>query len=155
MTAVIDTPVQAPADAALRERRDFEHAQAYVGTDYIAGEYDCGHLFLDVQREVFGRARAVATSTPHPLGRAHQAVHIKAIRDEIATRIPDATHGCAVLITGTADDGGTLWHVGTVFMNAGQAWVLHNSAVMGGAALTPLKNFAWLGQKIEGFYACK
>ena len=135
------------------ETMDFADAQSYVGVDYVPGVYDCAHLFLDVQRQVFGRA--VQLPTEHPQGRAGQAAQVQRLRDEIAVRIPEPEHGCAVLITSPDDAGQWIWHIGTVFVFRGDTWVLHNSRIMGSASLNRLRDFAWRGQKIEGFYQCK
>lgn len=145
-----------PAEQAQAEARDFAAAQAYVGVDYVPGQYDCAHLFLDVQRQVFGCTPAVpAHLARHAQGRAGQVAQISEARDALAQRIAEPVHGCGVLMTSQNDAGQTLWHIGTVFMHRGDAWVLHNSAVLGNAALSRLRDFAWRGQRIEGFYAWK
>ncbi len=145
-----------PNEKMHDETQDFADAQSYVGVEYVPGQYDCGHLFLDVQRQVFGRTVALPQIVQsHAQGRAHQAAQISAVRDTLAQRVAEPVHGCAVLITSPADDGQLLWHVGTVFVYRAEAWVLHNSAVMGSAALNRLKDFGWRGQKIEGFYTWK
>lgn len=153
----LDQPCLSAAPAQARDAtQDFADAQSYVGTEYIAGEYDCAHLFLDVQRQVFGRVLALPQSVQaHAQGRATQAQQINAVRDALAQRVPEPVHGCAVLLTTPTDAGHLLWHVGTVFVHRGDVWVLHNSAAMGSAALNRLRDFAWRGQHIEGFYTWK
>jgi hypothetical protein len=47
------------------------------------------------------------------------------------------------------------WHIGTVFVYRDDVWVLHNSHAMGSASLNRLRDFAWRGQRIEGFYKWK
>ena len=59
-------------------------AQGYVGREYVPGQYDCAHLAIDVQREVFGRH--ISLPAPHRLGRAGQVAQIRALRDELAGR---------------------------------------------------------------------
>jgi hypothetical protein len=138
------------------EAQDFAKAQSYVGVEYVPGVYDCGHLFLDVQRQVFGRKLALPEGFgPHSQGRAGQARQIANVRDELATRIQDPVHGCAVLLTTPTDNGALVWHIGTVFIYRGEVWVLHNSHAMGSASLNRLRDFAWRGQRIEGFYTWK
>ena len=145
-----------PAQQGRDETQDFADAQSYVGTEYVPGQYDCGHLFLDVQRQVFGRTVTLPQSVQaHAQGRAHQAAQISQARDALAQRIQEPVHGCAVLITSPNEQGQLLWHIGTVFVYRGEVWVLHNSAVMGNASLNRLRDFAWRGQRIEGFYAWK
>ena len=145
-----------PAQQGRDETQDFADAQSYVGVEYVPGQYDCGHLFLDVQRQVFGRTVTLPQSVQtHALGRAHQAAQISAARDALAQRIQNPVHGCAVLITSPNEQGQLLWHIGTVFVYRGEVWVLHNSAAMGNAWLNRLRDFASRGQSIEGFYTWK
>jgi len=80
---------------------------------------------------------------------------ISLARDALAVRIAEPQHGCGVLLTSFNDAGHALWHIGTIFMSGGVCWVLHNSAVMGSASLTRLRDFGWRGQRIEGFYTWK
>ena len=131
------------------ELQHFAQAQAYVGRPYVAGQYDCAHLAADVQREVFGRS--VSLPAVHRQGRLGRAAQIRACRDELAVRIPEPAHGCAVLMR-RADLG---WHIGTVFMRAGVAWVLHGSSRWGSATLNPAGSLQTRGLAIEGFYAWK
>lgn len=150
------TQYTTPAQQGRDETQDFADAQSYVGAAYVPGEYDCAHLFLDVQRQVFGRTVTVpAALTCHAQGRAGQAAQISAARDALAQRIAEPVHGCGVLITSPNEAGHLLWHIGTVFVYRGEVWVLHNSAVMGNASLNRLRDFAWRGQRIEGFYTWK
>lgn len=145
-----------PAQQGRDETQDFADAQSYVGVEYVPGQYDCGHLFLDVQRQVFGRTVTLPQSVQaHAQGRAGQAAQINQVRDQLAQRIQNPVHGCAVLITSPNEQGQLLWHIGTVFVYRGEVWVLHNSAVMGNASLNRLRDFAWRGQRIEGFYTWK
>ena len=80
---------------------------------------------------------------------------IATVRDALATRIQDPAHGCVVLLTTPLDGGQLAWHIGTVFVYRGDVWVLHNSHAMGSASLNRLRDFAWRGQRIEGFYKWK
>ena len=138
-----------------QEDHHWQLAQSYVGREYVPGHYDCAHLAIDVQREVFGRQIALpACMAEHRLGRAGQAAQIRAASAELATRVQEPVHGGAVLIT-TPVDTGLQWHIGTVFVRDAEVWVLHNSHTMGSACLSRLRDFAWRGQRIEGFYAWK
>ena len=103
---------------ACTQLSDFAKAQGYVGIDYEPDFYDCAHLFIQVQREVFGRDIDVPTRfASHRQGRAGQAAQIKEARDSLATRVEGPEHGCAVLLVGAGD----VWHIGTVFMRHGEA----------------------------------
>ncbi len=137
------------------EAQDFADAQSYVGVEYVPGVYDCGHLFLDVQRQVFGRELTLPDIGPHSQDLAGQARQIATVRDALAERIQEPLHGCAVLSNAPIYGGQLCWHIGTVFMYRGDVWVLHNSHAMGSASLNRLRDFARRGQRIEGFYTWK
>lgn len=57
-----------------------------------------------------------------------------------------------LLLSDPADGGEPLWHIGTVFMEHGEAWVLHNSHSLGSAALHRLEGLRHYGLRVEGFY---
>jgi hypothetical protein len=141
--------------AQARDRaQDFAAAQSYVGIEYVPDYFDCAHLFFNVQKKVFGRTITLPNKfDTHALGRAGQAAQIRAARDALASRIDGPQHGCAVLIV-CATERGDCWHIGTVFEHKGEHWVLHNSRVMGNAALNRLSHFAKVGNRVEGFYTC-
>ncbi len=126
-----------------------QRAQAYVGTPYEAGVFDCADLAVRVQREVFGRQVALPA---HASAREAQAAQIHALRAQLATPIAQPVTGCAVLLTRN-DPAGTLWHIGTVFIDSMQTWVLHNSAHLRSAALQRLDKLQRTGFVVEGFYA--
>ncbi len=134
---------------------DFLLAQAYVGAALPEENYDCAHFFLQVQREVFGNLLSVPHKfEKHKRGAAGRAVQIRAARDELAIRLDQPLHGCAALLVTRTETGGR-WHIGTVFEFNGEFWILHTSRVTSGAALNRLRDFAWRGQSIEGYYLCK
>lgn len=144
-----------PNNQTRTHAADFVLAQSYVGLPYVDGEFDCAHLYLKVQREVFGRELVLPTHHEmHRKGHMSQGAQIRAARDELAVQIKEPTHGCAVLMVGPSEVG-ELWHIGTVLDHNGHWWVLHNSRPMGGVALNNLRDFAWRGQRIEGFYEWK
>lgn len=132
-------------DAMLRE------AQKYVGMGYVVGEFDCADLAVLVQREVFARDVALPATRNRPGGRRSQAREINRWRDALAVPIDAPVTGCAVLLS-EPDDGGRTWHVGTVFMDAHQVWVLHNNFVQGSAALQRLSDLRLWGMRLEGYY---
>ncbi len=132
-------------DAMLRQ------AQKYVGLDYVAGEFDCADLAVLVQRELFGREVPLPATRRRPGGARGQAREINLWRDALAVPIDAPVTGCAVLLS-EPDGGGRTWHVGTVFMDAHQAWVLHNNFAQGSAALQRLADLRRWGMRLEGFY---
>ena len=135
---------------------DLEHAQRYVGKPYVAGVFDCADLAVMVQWELFGRVVVLPTHRKRPAGARGQAREIAALRDVIASRIDMPVTGCGVLLyepDGSEQGSPVLWHIGTVFIANGVAWVLHNSEAMGSAALQRLEDLGRWGMRLDGFYA--
>ena len=129
----------------------FKKAQSYVGTPYLVGEFDCADLAVKVQLELWGRAIALPLRRKRPGGVLGQAREIHRLQDDLATLVEEPDNGDGVLM----HDGGAppTWHIGTVFLHEGEAWVLHNSFTLGSAALQRLADLRRFGLKVEGFYA--
>lgn len=140
-------PAQPVADAAV-----FRRLQAYVGRGYEPGVYDCAHLAVDVQREVFGR---LVTLPRHPGGSAGQRAAVLSLREAVATRVDVPYTGCAALFHDVNDKGDQVFHIGTVCLHRGEVWVLHNSYAMGGAHLHRFEQLQGWGMKLDGWYAWK
>lgn len=132
-------------DALLRA------AERYVGLAYQPGVFDCLDLALQVQREVFGRAVALPAGCSRPGGARGQAREIARWRDALARPLAMPVTGTGVLLW-EPDDGGRLWHIGTVFVHGGEVWVLHNSFAMGCVALQRLTDLQRWGLRFEGYY---
>lgn len=135
----------ANSDAAI-----FKRLQAYVGMDYVPGQFDCADLAVLVQREVFGRAVHLPT---HPQGRATQRAAVLRHRDAVATRVDVPFTGAGVLFSAENQKGDTAWHIGTAALHKGEVWVLHNSYETGGVRLNRLQDLCRWGMKLEGYYA--
>lgn len=134
----------------------FTLAQRYVGTPYVPGEFDCADLAAQVQREVFGRAVALPVHRARPAGARGQAREILGLRDALAEPIDLPADGAGALLWEPDGEEGQdlrLWHIGTVFLHAGEVWVLHNSAKLGSAALHRLSDLKRWGLRLEGYYA--
>lgn len=127
-------------------------AEGYVGTPYIDGEFDCADLAAKVQWELFGRLVAMPLHRRRPVGARGQAAAIRGMRDELAERIEAPETGAGVMLQSDDGAGGTLWHIGTVFVAAGVVWVLHNSHAMGSACLQQLDDLRRRGMRLDGFY---
>lgn len=140
------------ATAAPIELHQWVAAQHYVGTPYELGVFDCADLAVQVQREVFGRTISLPTDRPRPGGAMGQAREIKRLRAQLAEPVARPSTGCAVVFYTMDGPATPVWHVGTVFLYAGEPWVLHNSARMGSAALQRLADLQRLGLKLDGFY---
>jgi hypothetical protein len=125
-------------------------AEALVGIEYVAGQFDCMHLAVLAQRMLFNRQIAWPERT-HPRGKLGQAVAVQRHCDELAQRLDDGTPpetGDAVLWR--RPDGG--YHIGTVFEQCGQRWVLHADQSLGSSVLQRMADTAAQGLQVEGFY---
>lgn len=127
-------------------------AEKYVGLPYLEGEFDCADLAAKVQWEVFGRVVSLPVHRKRPRGALGQAREIHALQGELADRIDQPVTGCGVMTTEPTDNG-QRWHIGTVFVANGEAWVLHNSFLMRCACLQRLADLQRMGARLEGFYA--
>jgi hypothetical protein len=127
-------------------------AEKYVGTPYVKGMFDCADLAVKVQREVFGRNIDLPA---HEQTRAGQEQQIGSLRYEKAEPIKAPTEGCGVLLTRIDPKGLVWWHIGTVFFQADEPWVLHNSEHLKSAALQRLSYLMRSGFRVEGWYAWK
>jgi hypothetical protein len=128
------------------------HAQTYVGMPYIAGQFDCADLAVRVQNELFGKR--IALPDNHKGGARGQFVQINGLKDELAQRINEPQNGCGVLMTQYTGRS-ILWHIGTVFLDGQDIWVLHNSALQKSAALQRLEMMRRSGFRVEGYYQWK
>ena len=126
-------------------------AQEFVGLPYVAGEFDCADLAVRVQRVLFCKD---ITLPAHEQGRAGQVQQIESLRYDKAEAIANPENGCGVLLA-RADAQGLVWHIGTVFLEGGEAWVLHNSQHLKSAALQRLGHLKRSGFTVEGFYKWK
>lgn len=127
-------------------------AEAYVGTPYVEGVFDCADLAARVQQEVFGRLIALPTHRKRPAGAMGQAREIRALQAAIATPIELPVTGCGVLMYQPLDKG-MRWHIGTAFVVGHEVWVLHNSSEALGACLQRLDDLQRQGTRLEGYYA--
>lgn len=132
----------------------FRALQAYVGTPYRLGEFDCADLARMVQREVFGREIALPEHRRRPPGAAAQRREISSLRDELALRVDVPFTGCGALLFESGPFA-PLWHIGTVALHKGETWILHNSEKLGSAHLHRLSDLQRWGMRLEGCYAWK
>lgn len=129
-------------------------AETLVGLTHVPGRFDCMHLALLAQRQLFGRA-VPWPQQAHPLGRRHQAAMIRRHCADLARPLaddePPAT-GDGVLWTVDAGTAGRGYHIGTLFVQAGERWVLHTSEDLGQSVLQRLRDCPAQGLRLEGFY---
>ena len=127
-------------------------AQSYVqaGTPYVEGEFDCADLVAQVQQQVWGRRVLL------PVHGTRDAQRVQTLCDTLAQKVDTPQSGDVVLMWVPGEEKGLLvWHLGTVFVEEGCAWVLHNSYKRGGAVLNRVRDLARLGLRVEAFYALR
>jgi hypothetical protein len=148
MSATTPHEMQAQASATV-----FKQLQTYVGRTYEPGVYDCAHLAADVQREVFGRM--VPLPVRHAAGSAGQRAAILNLRDAVAMKVDVPYTGCAALFHEVNNKVDQVFHIGTVCLQLGEVWVLHNSYALGGVHLHRFEQLQGWGMKLDGWYAWK
>lgn len=128
-------------------------AEALVGLPYVPRTFDCMHLAVLAQQQLFGRTVRWHAGQ-HPAGPAHQVALLQGAiagvaRSLQATEAPEP--GDAVLwLAG----GGrrTHFHIGTLLVHAGEQWVLHTSEGLGASVLQRLAECPLAGLRLEGIY---
>lgn len=121
----------------------------YIGKPY-SKDYDCAHLLIDVQNNVFNRDLYV------PVERAR---HIVEMSDQIAdnkanyiTQITEdeSTDGDVVLMVCL----GRLNHIGVLCVIKGIRYVLHNVKSTGNVTLHKIRELDKYSLVVEGYYRC-
>ena len=130
-------------------------AERYVGMAYVADEFDCSDLVAQVQTELFGKTLRLPPHAQRPGGRAGRRRMISAMCEALATELAAPEHGAVIMMKQPADDGGgMLWHMGVMFAQDHEWWVLHNAQTLGSVWLHRLSELGKLGLQVEGYYAC-
>lgn len=131
-------------------------AERYVfaGLQYREGEYDCATLAVQVQRELFGREIDLPPASGRAAGRAGQGRDIRRLQPSLSERVEAPATGDGALFW-ASEAGGRRWHIGTVFMQDGECWVLHMVDEVRGVALQRLSDVLAQGLALEGFYRWK
>jgi hypothetical protein len=130
-------------------------AEALVGLEHVPGQFDCMHLAVLAQRVLFNRVVPWAQQQ-HPRGGRHQAVliarHCAGLARPLAADDTPGT-GDAVLWTNDNENGSArCFHIGTLFVQGGERWVLHSSQALGSSVLQRLAECPAQGLRFEGFY---
>ena len=127
--------------------RDAE--RLFVGLPYVRETFDCMHLAVMVQADLFGRIVRWRQQR-HPANAAERDRLIRQHAAALARRVDEPRTGDAALMwpAGMHDEG---LHIGTVFVERGERWVLHTSGGTG-AVLQRLVDAQCLGLVVEGFY---
>lgn len=131
-------------------------AERYVGLPYLEGEFDCGSLAVLVQRELFVREIAAPAASTRSRGRRGQARDLATYQPQLATRVGAPQTGDAVVLWAAVPDGepplNRQWHLGTVFEQDGEQWVLHCANPVQGVVLQRLHHLVGQGMHLDGFY---
>lgn len=124
-------------------------AERLVGLPFVDGEFDCGHMVVLAQRELFGRE--VDLPLPHPRGRRGQAALIGRLSATLVDLVDVPEAGDVALYSQADADGGVHWHLGTVFVLCGERWLLHVQ-VGCTSVLQPEADAMRLGLHLQGYY---
>ncbi len=125
-------------------------AERLVGRPHIDGVADCGHLVVDTQRLLFNRE--VDLPLQHPQGRRGQAALIGRLSAVLVQRVDVPATGDVGLYIEDDDDGGWHFHLGTIFVQGGERWLLHSHATTGASILQREADALRLGLRVEGHY---
>lgn len=98
-------------------------AQRLVNLPYVDGVFDCGHMVILTQLELFGRR--VDLPLQHPRGRCGQAALIGRLSETLVDPVETPVSGDVALYSQPDADGGAHYHLGTVFVQCGERWLLH------------------------------
>lgn len=125
-------------------------AETLVGIPYVEGSFDCVHLVALTHQQLFGRT--VPIPQLHPRGRRGQAAVIARLTSAVVERVAEPATGDVGLYIETEDDGGERFHVGTVFLQAGERWLLHAHATSGFSVLQREGDALRMGLRLDGYY---
>lgn len=122
----------------------------FVGKPYKEGVYDCAHLLVDVQQNVFHRNVDIPVErdeTIYALSRQidqHKPHYAVPISEE------EAQEGDVVLMLCR----GRLNHIGVLAVIRGIKYVLHNVKSTGNVTLHKIKDLHRYALEVEGYYRC-
>ena len=125
-------------------------AEQLVGIPYVDGQFDCAHLVAETQRRLFGRE--IALPQHHPRGRRGQAALIRRLAAVHVERVAAPSTGDVGLYTEVESDGGARYHLGTLFVQAGERWLLHAHATTGASVLQREPDALRMGLRLDGYY---
>lgn len=128
-------------------------AEALVGLPSVPRVQDCMHLAMRARHQLFGRAVATPAGA-HPVRPQRQAELIRAGIGSLARPLtPDEAPADGDLVLWLADgELGEHFHIGTLFVHAGELWVLHTSEELGASVLQRLAECRMWGLRLEGIY---
>lgn len=125
-------------------------AEALVGLPYDEERFDCAHLVSLTQQRIFGRD--VGLPQHHPRGRRGQAALIGQLCAALVQRVQTPATGDVALYLEVEDDGRERFHLGTLFLQAGERWLLHAHATSGVSVLQREADALRMGLRLDGYY---
>lgn len=125
-------------------------AEALVGLPYDEEHFDCAHLVSLTQQQLFGRD--VGLPQRHPRGRRRQAVLVAQLVAALVERVQTPAPGDVALYLEVEDDGRERFHMGTVFLQGGERWLLHAHATSGASVLQREADALRMGLRLDGYY---
>lgn len=123
--------------------------ETYIGRPY-SDDYNCAHLLVDVQRNVFNRNVNIPIESESQVFLLSKQIDDKKktyLTPIEATEIQD---GDVVLMKSR----GRLNHIGILAVINGMKFVLHNVKSTGNVTLHRLKDLEKYALSVEGFYRC-
>ncbi|MGI9218600.1 MAG: hypothetical protein ACR2JA_16570 [Hydrogenophaga sp.] len=128
-------------------------AEALVGLPYVARSFDCMHLAVLAQQQLFGRTVRWAGGL-HPARPTYQVALVRDAIGDVARPLaageqPEAGDAVLWLAGGGRS---THFHIGTLLLHAGEQWVLHTSEALGTSVLQRLAECPLTGLRLEGIY---
>ena len=155
VSASVAAPMAACAiKSAAAAQVTVQQVQHYTTLPYIDGVFDCADFVAQVQLEVFGRVLALPPHGARPAGTAGQRAMLAKLSDQLATRLDAPQVGAVVLLSQLDAQGLLAWHMGTLFEQHGQWWVLHNVRAAAGVQFQRLTALQGQACKVEGYYTC-
>lgn len=124
---------------------------AYIGKPYQEGTYDCAHLLVDVQVNVFHRRVNIPVERAQHIFLTarkideHRETYLEPITEE------ESQEGDVILMVSR----GRLSHIGVLAVIDGIKYVLHNLKSSGNVALHKLRDLDKYALTLNGFYRCK
>lgn len=123
----------------------------YIGREYIVGEYDCAHLVVDIQQNVFGNDFEVMVERDRSLRIQSEQIHQNLDKYVYPIDASEAADGDMLLMKCK----GVLNHTGIVATNNNVKYVIHNLRNIRSVAMHKIRELPRYGLEIEGYYRFK
>lgn len=122
--------------------------EEYIGREYIVDEYDCVHLLVDVQQNVFGHEFSIPVERERHL--INKSAQIQFHLDEYTTPIEEADISDGDMLLMKCK--GVLNHTGIVAIHNDVPYVLHNLRNIKSVAMHKIRELENYGMVVDGYY---